>query len=207
MLVSVIFITFVLLGNVQGAINKFHPPYFNKEKCSGEYSWTMWFNTGKPNNETGGDREDMAIILEQNSTTMCRKPFAIQAQSINYETGNWSVNWKRKRPNASMTLLSFYSSEPDGIDYQVRYCCPTHSFVGTTTTATTPPMLLDNTTCGRRAILSKRKRKRRLFGGEEAIPNLRPWVSIQKESCLFYMYSVLLCRWSIIKRWYGMILT
>ena len=200
MLVSIIFVTFALLGSVQAAINRFHPPYFNKEKCSGEYSWTMWFNTGKPNNETGGDREDMAIILVQNPTAMCHKPFAIQVQSTNYETGDWSVNWERKRSNASMTLLSFYSSEPDGIDYQVRYCCPTHSFAGTITTATTLPMLLDNTTCGRRTILSEQKRKKRIVGGEEAISNSWPWVSIHKESCLFYMYIILLYRWSIIKR-------
>ena len=112
----------------------------------------MWFNTGKPENQTSGDSEDMAVILVQNPTTMCCKPFGIQAQSTNYETGEWSINWRRKRVNSTLTLLSFYASEHDNIDYQVRYCCPTGSFIGTTTATPVTPMPLDSSTCGRRQI-------------------------------------------------------
>jgi hypothetical protein len=201
MLVSITFVVFALLGNVQGAINEFYPSYLTKEKCTGKYSWTMWFNVGKPDNETGMDNEDMAIILAQNPTTMCRKPFGIQAQSINYQSMEYynalPVNWRRKRLNDTISFLSFYSSESKGIDYQVRYCCPTGSFVAprTTTTKTpTTPIPMDSTTCGRRQFQPTRNRIKRLSGGETAIPNSWPWVSTQKQIYSFYSYISLLYR-------------
>jgi hypothetical protein len=197
MLVSITFVVFALLSNVQGAIDEFYPRYLTNEKCTGKYSWTMWFNVGKPDNETGEDTEDMAIILEENPTTMCHKPFGIHAQSINYEFGDWSVNWKRKRLNGTI-LLSFYSSNSDDIDYQVRYCCPTGTFVAptTTTTALIKPINLpmDSTTCGRRQFQPTRNRMKRLSGGENVILNSWPWVSTQKQIYLLYTYIILLYR-------------
>ncbi|CAF4586291.1 unnamed protein product [Rotaria socialis] len=54
---------------------------------------------------TGGDYEDMSIILAQNPTSMCRLPFGLEAQSTNYLSGARQL-------------------EPVYVDFRVRYCCP-----------------------------------------------------------------------------------
>lgn len=177
MLIALIAIVSVLINNAQGAINLFYPSNVTEESCSRNRDWTMWFNVGKPKNATSGDSEDMSIILAQNPKMLCRIPLAIQAQSINYRTGGWSIQWQWKQPNVTLYLLSFYSFAPGGVDFQVRYCCPIGSFVGTTTTTTTP-LLLDSNTCGKQEIVPRSKTLSRIFGGTDATANSWPWVSI-----------------------------
>ncbi|CAF0967897.1 unnamed protein product [Rotaria sordida] len=115
----------------------------------------------------------------QCGSMLCAIPSAIQAQSINYQTGGVSYQWQWRQPSAIVYLLSFYSSSPGGVDFQVRYCCPINSFVGTTTTTTTPSPL-DNLTCGKQQITPRSSTSSRIFGGTDAIPNSWPWVSIEK---------------------------
>jgi hypothetical protein len=186
MLISLVFIGTILLYDAQGAINLFYPSNITEESCSGNRGWTMWFNVGKPKNATSGDSEDMSIILAQNPKTLCRIPSGIQAQSINYRTGGWSIQWQWKQPDITLYLLSFYSFAPGGVDFQVRYCCPIGSFAGTTTTTTTP-LPLDSNTCGKQQIAPRSNTLSRIFGGTDAIANSWPWVSIK--SLLYLVYS------------------
>ena len=176
MLISVALIGIVLFNNARGAINVFYPQNVTEESCSGNRDWTMWFNVGKPKNATSGDSEDMSIILAQYPKMLCRIPSAIQAQSVNYRIGGWSIQWQWKKPNATLYLLSFYSFVPGGVDFQVRYCCATGSFVGTTTTTTTP-LPLDNKSCGKQEIVPRSNTLSRIFGGTDAVANSWPWVS------------------------------
>ncbi|CAF2390343.1 unnamed protein product [Rotaria sp. Silwood2] len=122
----------------------------------------------------------MSIMLAQNPTRLCRIPLGIQAQSIDYRTGGWSIQWQWRRPDATLYLLSFYSFAPGGVDFQVRYCCPIGSFVGTTTTTTTP-LPLDNTSCGKQKIAPRSSISNRIFGGTDAIPNSWPWMIFYQE--------------------------
>jgi len=83
----------------------------------------MWFNSGKPNNSTTGDSEDTALIISQNLNTMCSVPMGIHAQSINYRTGSWKYGWRWAQATDIVAFVSFYSTQPIGVDFQVRYCC------------------------------------------------------------------------------------
>ncbi|CAF1144809.1 unnamed protein product [Adineta steineri] len=183
MFVLRVFIVGLLLYNAQGAINVFYPSNITEENCSVNRGWTMWFNVGKPKDNTSGDSEDMSIIFAQNPKTLCRIPLAIQAQSVNYRTGGWSVQWSWKWPDTTLYLLSFYSFAPGGVDFQVRYCCPIGSFVGTTTTTTTPSPL-DSSTCGKQLITPRSSKSSRIFGGEDAIANSWPWMIYYQEKKL-----------------------
>lgn len=140
--------------------------------CPNGYSWTMWFNTGHPSNSATGDNENASIILAQNPTTMCRNPYGIQAQSINSREDGYSAQWYW----STTYPFSFISYAPLGVDFRVRYCCSTGSFIGTTTTTTTPRPL-DSATCGKQTITPKSNIISRIVGGTEAKPNSWPWVS------------------------------
>lgn len=130
-------LNFTLLGT-SVSLNIFYPLNITQGTCPTGYSWTMWFNTNQPSNSTSGDKEDASIILAQNPTTMCCVPYGIQAQSINSRVDGWSVQWYWNSPSSIPYLLSFQSVAPPGVDFHVRYCCPTGSFTDTTTTTTTP---------------------------------------------------------------------
>lgn len=169
-----------LLCNVQGALNLFYPSNFTEGTCTGNRGWTMWFNVGKPKDSTSGDTENMSIILSQYPKALCRVPVSIQAQSLNYRTGDLSAQWKWQQPNATLYLLSFVSTAPGGVDFQVRYCCPVNSFLAATTTTTTP-LPLDSSTCGKQQIAPRSSLSTRIFGGTDAIPNSWPWMVYYQE--------------------------
>ncbi|CAF4197978.1 unnamed protein product, partial [Rotaria magnacalcarata] len=67
--------------------NVFFPSNLTTQTCSVNSFWTIWFNLGKPNRTTGGDYEDMSIILAQNQTSMYHLPFGLEAQLTNYLSG------------------------------------------------------------------------------------------------------------------------
>jgi hypothetical protein len=176
--ISILIIVFgTLFGNVNGALNLFYPPSFTEANCSGNRSWTIWFNLGKPYNSTTGDSENTALIISQNPKTTCGVPSGIHAQSINYRTGTWKYGWQWAQATDIAAFVSFYSTEPGGLDFQVRYCCPKEMLSETTTTTTTTPKPLDNLTCGKQKILPRSNLSARIFGGTSAIANSWPWVS------------------------------
>ena len=65
---------------------------------------------------------------------MCKTPIGIEAQSINYQAGIWNHEWRLIQTIDNSSLISFYSTEPAGIDFRVRYCCPTDASISTTIT-------------------------------------------------------------------------
>jgi hypothetical protein len=178
---KIIFISIIITGfctlfsSVNGALNLFYPSFFSEANCSGTRSWTIWFNVGKPNSSAMGDSEDTALILSQNPKTMCGAPSSIHAQSINYRTGTWRYGWRWAQATDIVAFVSFYSTEPVGVDFQVRYCCSKETIIETITTTTTP-IPLDNLTCGKQEIPPRSQLPARIFGGTSAIANSWPWV-------------------------------
>jgi hypothetical protein len=176
-LISIIIILFcTLFDNVNSALNLYYPSFFTEANCSGNRSWTIWFNIGKPNNSTTGDNENTALIISQNLNTMCSVPMGIHAQSINYRTGSSKYGWRWARATDIVAFVSFYSTEPIGVDFQVRYCCLKEMIIETTTTVTIP-MSLDNLTCGKQEIPLRSNLTARIFGGTNANANSWPWAS------------------------------
>jgi hypothetical protein len=161
---KIIFISIIITGfctlfsSVNGALNLFYPSFFSETNCSGTRSWTIWFNVGKPNSSAMGDNEDTALIL-----------------SLNYRTGTWRYGWRWAQATDIVAFVSFYSTEPVGVDFQVRYCCSKETIIETITTTTTP-MPLDNLTCGKQEIPPRSQLTARIFGGTSAIANSWPWV-------------------------------
>ena len=187
---TIIIIFCTLLNNVNSALNLFYPSFFTEANCSGNRLWTIWFNTGKPNTSTIGDNEDTALILSQNPKTMCGIPSGIHAQSINYRSGTWKYGWRWAQATNIVAFVSFYSIEPIGVDFQVRYCCPKETIIETTTTTTTTPIPLDNLTCGKQEIRPQSKLSARIFGGTNTIAHSWPWVS-HKEYILHHVLLTL----------------
>jgi hypothetical protein len=170
--ISTIIIVFcALFGNINSALNLFYPSFFTEANCSGNRSWTIWFNIGKPNNSTIGDNENTALIISQNV------PMGIHAQSINYRSGSWKYGWRWAQVTDIVAFVSFYSTEPIGVDFQIRYCCPKEMIIEVTTTTTTTPIPLDNLTCGKQEIPPRSNLSTRISGGTSAIANSWPWVS------------------------------
>jgi hypothetical protein len=148
--------------------------FYSLENCL----WTIWFNTETPYNSTSGDSEDTAEIIAQNPDTMCKIPIGIEAQSINYQTGKWDYEWHLTETIDNISVVSFYSIEPAGVDFRVRYCCPRDA-LNNTTIMTTLSTSSDSFTCGIQAIVPHISRISRIFGEIEAIANSWPWVSLQ----------------------------
>lgn len=163
---TVTFIFYTLFTHINGALNLFYPSFFTQANCSGNRSWTIWFNTGKPSSSTaGGDSENTSLIILQNPKTMCSIPISIHAQSINYRSGTWKYGWQWTQVTDIIAFVSFYSIEPINVDFQVRYCCPNEMIIETTTTTITTPIPLDNLICGKQINSS------RISG------SIWPWVS------------------------------
>jgi hypothetical protein len=174
---SIIIVFCILFGNVNGALNLFYPSFFTEANCSGNRSWTTWFNIGKPTNSTTGDSENTALIISKNPKTMCSVPMGIHAQSMNYQIGSWKYGWRWAQATDIVAFVSFYSTEPVGVDFQVRYCCPKEMIIETKTTTTTTPMPLDNLTCGKQEVSPRSNLTPRFFGETSAIANSWSWVS------------------------------
>jgi hypothetical protein len=112
---------------------------------------------------------------------MCKIPIGIEAQSINYQTGNWDYEWHLTETIDNISVVSFYSVEPAGVDFRVRYCCPRDALnnTPTTTTMTNLATSSDTFTCGIQEIVPHISRISRIYGEIEAIDNSWPWVSLQ----------------------------
>ncbi|CAF1124491.1 unnamed protein product [Adineta ricciae] len=167
------------VGSVR-PINFFYPSDVTQSICPTNYTWTAWFNEGKPANSNSVDTEDMSVILARNPTAMCRVPKSIQAQAINSPTNQGSGQWYWSYPNSSLYLLSFKSATPLGIDYRVRYCCPVGSFVAPVTTTTTPAPL-SSSACGQQSTTPRGKAISRIVSGTNVIPNSWPWMLYYQE--------------------------
>ncbi|CAF1459338.1 unnamed protein product [Adineta ricciae] len=173
-------------------INLFYPSDLTQPVCPSGYSWTMWFNEGKPANASAGDLEDMTVILARNPTTLCRLPYSCQAQSINSPTTQPSGQWLLSRPDSTLFLISYKSLAPLGVDFRVRYCCSNGSFTPPTVPAVVP-LPLDSSTCGKQAITPRAKAISRIYGGTDAIANSWPWMLYYQERRLqgtSYVYYV-----------------
>ncbi|CAF4077790.1 unnamed protein product [Rotaria sp. Silwood1] len=121
-----IVILLILLNIVLCQQSVFVPYTFNEEKCTGNYTWTTWFDTNDPN-LTQGDLEITNHIKQFFPDFMCASPIAIEGQT-SFEQ------------NPSITGDVFRISVKDGFlclnqhvanyknkmcqDYKVRYCCP-----------------------------------------------------------------------------------
>ncbi|CAF1606265.1 unnamed protein product [Adineta ricciae] len=141
--------------------------------CPSSYSWTTWFNVGKPSNATTGDTEDMSLILAQYPNSMCGVPYAVHAEGINPTDTTCTGNLVQSRPNSTLYLLSFQAIQPVGVDFRIRYCCPVGSFVAPPTTTPSP---LENNSCGKQEIAPRGKSISRIYGGTDAIQNSWPWM-------------------------------
>lgn len=192
-LLTNIIIFCTLLSTINGALNLFYPSFFTETNCSDNRSWTIWFNINKSNNSIGSDSEDTSLIISQNPKTMCSIPTGIHAQSINYRTGSWKYGWRWAQTTDIVAFVSFYSIEPIGVDFQVRYCCPKEMLIETTTTATTMPMPLDNLTCGKQKVSLRSNLTSRIFSRTSAtIANSWPWVSqLKTKSILLNIYLLI----------------
>ncbi|CAF1264609.1 unnamed protein product [Adineta ricciae] len=157
-------------------INLFYSSDLTQPVCPSGYSWTMWFNEGKPANASAGNLEDMTVILARNPTTLCRLPYSCQAQSINSPTTQPSGQWLLSRPDSTLFLISYKSLAPLSVDFRVRYCCSNSSFSPPTVPAVIP-LPLDSSTCGKQAITPRAKAISRIYGGTDAIANSWPRVN------------------------------
>jgi hypothetical protein len=154
------------------SVTFFYPQTLTETTCTGSVSWTKWFNSAKPSDNGNLDRELLSVIQSQNGRDVCAKPQGLQAQSVGQLTssGPFGASWSTMN-----NVVAGFSSTTPGLDYQVRFCCPSTDFTPTTTTTTTPrPMT--SSTCGRAQIQHSLKSSR-IFGGSHATANSWPWVS------------------------------
>jgi hypothetical protein len=150
------------------SISFFYPKNLTVSTCTGDLSWTKWFNSAKPRNENDFDLESVLIIQRENGHDMCEIPQGIQAQSVTPLTSgvNYATSWR----TADGIIFEFVSRTA-GVDFQVRFCCPNNEFV------TTTPRPIDSQTCGR-AQIKPSLQVQRIFGGSRAVPHSWPWVSL-----------------------------
>jgi hypothetical protein len=171
----VLYVIGISLGNTYHDVSLFHP-WILQSCISRNCLWTTWFNVGKPYNSTSGDSEDTADIIAQNPETMCKTPIGVEAQSINYQTGIWIYEWRLTQTADNVSLVSFYSTEPAGVDFRVRYCCPNDPLINTRAMALS--ISANNSTCGIQEIAPQTSSISRIFGEVDASANSWPWVSI-----------------------------
>jgi secreted trypsin-like serine protease len=158
------------------SISFFYPQSLSETTCTGDRSWTKWFNSAKPNDNGNLDREVVSVIQGQNGRDMCSAPQGIQAQSVGTlaNGANYGASWQTQNG-----LISVFSSTTPGLDFQVRFCCANSGFVTTTTTTTTPRPIASST-CGRQQIEPSLLASR-IFGGSHAVPNSWPWQVLYEE--------------------------
>jgi hypothetical protein len=152
------------------SISFFYPKNITESTCIGDYSWTKWFNSAKPNNAKDFDQEFLSIIQAKNNRDICAIPQGIQARTVSALNTDVSYTASWKTANG---IITAFISRTAGVDFQVRFCCANRDFI---TTTTAPPRPIDNKTCGRAQIKSSLQFTR-IFGGSRAIPHSWPWVS------------------------------
>jgi len=152
------------------SVNIFIPSNLDETACTGTVSWTRWFNTGRPNDNDGKDEERLSKIQSLYGHDVCTTPVGIHAQSVSDISSGKELIYTWSTENE---VLASFTSLADGVDYQVRFCCPNDAFNPTTTTTTTQRPLTCRT-CGRPQIQHSLKSSR-IFGGSHAIPNSWPW--------------------------------
>ncbi|CAF5079388.1 unnamed protein product, partial [Rotaria sp. Silwood1] len=74
-----IVILLILLNIVLCQQSVFVPYTFNEEKCTGNYTWTTWFDTNDPDMKQG-DFEIINHIRELFPDFICLSPIAIESQ-------------------------------------------------------------------------------------------------------------------------------
>jgi len=158
------------------SISFFYPQNIDASACKDSNSWTKWFNEAKPSENGNLDQELLSTIRAANSRDVCQRPLAMQAQSVGNLSGttSFSSSWSLM----NNMVVGFKSNTP-GLDFEVRFCCPTTDFVPTTTTTTTQRPLTSST-CGRADIKHSLKSSR-IFGGSYATPNSWPWQFLYEE--------------------------
>ncbi|CAF1015580.1 unnamed protein product [Adineta ricciae] len=150
---------------------------------SGNCSWTIWFNNGKPYNASSGDFEDTAEIIANNPEAMCKTPIAMEVQTINYQNGDWNYEWQAVRTTDNISLVSFYAVEPAGVDFRVRYCCPGHVLTSTMHVMTTDSSTFQSSsTYGVQEISSSTNDTIGNFRAIEARENAWPWIAYLHKS-------------------------
>jgi len=70
-------IVLILLSNSVLSQGVFDPSTFAQSSCTGNYAWTMWFDTNDPN-LTQGDMELTSHIQQLFSSYACSSPIAIE---------------------------------------------------------------------------------------------------------------------------------
>lgn len=152
------------------SVSFFYPKNLTSSACTGDYSWTTWFNTFKPQNVKDFDQEILSVIESTYGKNVCHTPKGIQARTVTPLNVNISYELSWKTLNG---IISACISRTPGVDFQVRFCCPNRDFI---TTTTTPPRPVDNPKCGRTQI-EPSFQSVRIFGGSRAVPHSWPWVS------------------------------
>ncbi|CAF3361671.1 unnamed protein product, partial [Rotaria sp. Silwood2] len=112
--------------------------------CTVSVLWTKWFNSGKPNDNEGFDKEVLLIIQAQNDRDVCARSQGFQAQAVGRFSSNSYLGWVWSTIDSM--LVEFRSATPD-TDYQVRFCCANSDFVPTTTARS-----ITSVTCSRAEI-------------------------------------------------------
>lgn len=151
-------------------VSFFYPKNLTESTCIGDYSWTKWFNSAKPNSAKDFDQEFLSIIQTKNGRDICAIPQGIQARTVSTLNTDVSYTASWKTMNG---IITAFISRTAGVDFQVRFCCTNRDFITTTTIAPRP---IDNKICGRAKIKSSLQLTR-IFGGSRAIPHSWPWVN------------------------------
>jgi len=156
------------------SVSFFYPKGIGEASCTDSNSWTKWFNTAQPSNTGNLDQELLSTIQAANGRDVCQQPLGMQAQSVGElpSVSSYSYSWSLMN-----NIIAGFQSNTPGLDFQVRFCCASSTFVPTTTTTTTPRPITSST-CGRAEI--KNSLASRIFGGSLATPNSWPWVSTYK---------------------------
>lgn len=122
------------------------------------------------------DSESLAAVRQSSSLDSCVKPQGLQARSVGVLAAGASYSGSWQVTNG---VVSGFNSATAGLDYEIRYCCPSTDFRPTTTTTTTPRPITSST-CGR-ADIKATLATSRIFGGSHAVANSWPWQVLYQE--------------------------
>ncbi|UJR20212.1 hypothetical protein I4U23_023343 [Adineta vaga] len=119
----------ILLFNNVLSQSVFDPPSFTQNSCTGNYKWTIWFDTNDPTLNQG-DFEITKHIQQLLPTFMCASPTAIEAQT-SYDTSPTTTGdiFRVTVKDGFLCLNQQVINYKNRLcaDYKVRYCCLTSS--------------------------------------------------------------------------------
>lgn len=172
----------LIASNVEASTNS--ASSMTNDTCYTSGLWTIWFSVNATQNAYS--------TLVQIANATCQS--SLGAEFGIYETRSADTNTVQTLSawTELLAALARVSSQLNGRDFTVRFCCVVNSSnsktTGTssktttkiTTTVATNSILksLDGSTCGKQSIPPRSSLTSRIFGGTDAVANSWPWMII-----------------------------